>query len=106
MSDERKKQDNKSRRELMRDGAAAAAGMAVGLSGAAKAEEACCAAKACGAPGPAAASPVQKARSYNPGMKYRPLGKTNLMVSACCMGGHWKRAKCRSQQRRLQEESA
>jgi aryl-alcohol dehydrogenase-like predicted oxidoreductase len=24
-------------------------------------------------------------------MEYRPLGKTGLMVSAVCMGGHWKR---------------
>lgn len=29
--------------------------------------------------------------SYNSNMEYRPLGKTGLMVSAVCMGGHWKR---------------
>ena len=30
-------------------------------------------------------------RSYNPGMEYRPLGKTGLFLSAVCLGGHWKR---------------
>ena len=29
--------------------------------------------------------------NYNPNMEYRRLGKTGLMVSAVCMGGHWKR---------------
>jgi aryl-alcohol dehydrogenase-like predicted oxidoreductase len=29
--------------------------------------------------------------NYNPDMEYRRLGKTGLMVSAVCMGGHWKR---------------
>jgi len=92
MSDERRKLNGKSRRELMRDGAAAAAGIAVGLTGA-RADAGCCskAAKVCGVPEPAAASPVQKTRSYNPSMKYRPLGKTGLWISQVCLGGHWKR---------------
>lgn len=30
--------------------------------------------------------------NYNPNMEYRRLGKTGLMVSAVCLGGHWKRA--------------
>ena len=30
--------------------------------------------------------------NYNPNMEYRRLGKTGLMVSAVCVGGHWKRA--------------
>lgn len=30
-------------------------------------------------------------RSYNPDMEYRPLGKTGVMFSAVCLGGHWKR---------------
>jgi predicted aldo/keto reductase-like oxidoreductase len=29
--------------------------------------------------------------SYNKDMEYRPLGKTGLMISAVCLGGHWKR---------------
>jgi aryl-alcohol dehydrogenase-like predicted oxidoreductase len=29
--------------------------------------------------------------NYNENMEYRRLGKTGLMVSAVCMGGHWKR---------------
>lgn len=29
--------------------------------------------------------------NYNQQMEYRRLGKTELMVSAVCMGGHWKR---------------
>jgi predicted aldo/keto reductase-like oxidoreductase len=38
-----------------------------------------------------AATDVTKTRSYNPTMEYRPLGDTGLMVSAVCLGGHWKR---------------
>jgi hypothetical protein len=69
--------DNVTRREFMRDGAAAAAGLAVGLSAMANQQ--------------AHAEEVSKTRSYNPQMEYRPLGKTGLWVSAVCMGGHWKR---------------
>ena len=29
--------------------------------------------------------------NYNEQMEYRRAGKTNLMVSAVCLGGHWKR---------------
>jgi aryl-alcohol dehydrogenase-like predicted oxidoreductase len=65
------------RREFMKDSAAAAAGvvavgMAAGQAGAAKADE------------------VRKTRSYNGEMEYRRLGKTGLWVSAVCLGGHWK----------------
>src|ERR1035437_4243669 len=32
-----------------------------------------------------------KILNYNENMEYHRLGKTGLMVSAVCMGGHWKR---------------
>jgi aryl-alcohol dehydrogenase-like predicted oxidoreductase len=70
--------DSLTRRQFMRDGALTAASLAVGLgtmsSQGAHADEA-----------------VRKTRSYNPGMEYRRLGKTNIWVSAVCLGGHWKR---------------
>ena len=71
------KPENLTRREFMQDGAAAAAGVAVGLSvmGSRRTN----------------AAEAAKTRSYNPDMEYRPLGKTGLWVSAVCMGGHWKR---------------
>ena len=62
-----------SRRQFMRDSAIAAAGVAAGL----------------GAIGQdAKAVNTSKILSYNPNMEYRRLGKTNLMVSAVCLGGH------------------
>lgn len=33
---------------------------------------------------------TSKILNYNPDMEYRRCGKTNLMVSAACLGGHWK----------------
>jgi len=65
------------RREFVRDGAAAAAGLAAGL-GAVQSQA-------------AEKTDVKKTRSYNPEMKYRPLGKTGLWISQVCLGGHWKR---------------
>jgi aryl-alcohol dehydrogenase-like predicted oxidoreductase len=62
------------RRDLMRTGVVAAAGLAVG-----------------GAQNVYAESDMTKTRSYNPEMKYRPLGKTGLWISSVCLGGHWKR---------------
>ncbi|MHC4324096.1 MAG: hypothetical protein ACYSUX_07470 [Planctomycetota bacterium] len=62
------------RRELMRTGAVAAAGLAVGGAGEVY-----------------AGADVTKTRSYNSEMKYRPLGKTGLWISSVCLGGHWKR---------------
>ncbi len=39
----------------------------------------------------AAGDDVRKTRSYNADMEYRRLGRTELMVSAISIGGHWKR---------------
>jgi len=61
------------RRDFMKD--VAAAGVAAGV-----------AAKAAGA-----ADEKTRTRSYNAEMEYRRLGKTGLWVSAVCLGGHWKR---------------
>jgi len=73
--------DNLTRREFMRDGAVAAAGLAAGLSvlGSQRAD--------------AVDEAVKKTRSYNPQMEYRRLGKTNIWASIVCMGGHWKRVE-------------
>jgi len=71
------KGDGLSRRDLMRTGAAAAAGLATGISATGKTAE--------------ANKATEKTRSYNPEMKYRPLGKTGLSISSVCLGGHWKR---------------
>ncbi|HEX42486.1 MAG TPA: aldo/keto reductase [Phycisphaerales bacterium] len=64
------------RRQLMKDATAAAAGLAAmsltaGLT-------------------PALADEIDTSRilNYNPNMEYRRQGKTNLMVSAVCLGGH------------------
>ncbi|MCH8119165.1 MAG: aldo/keto reductase [Planctomycetes bacterium] len=40
---------------------------------------------------------IRKTPSYNPDMEYRRLGKTNLWVSAVCLGGHWKRVNVMKQ---------
>jgi aryl-alcohol dehydrogenase-like predicted oxidoreductase len=61
------------RRQFIRDSAIATAGVAAGL----------------GAIGQnAKAVNTSKILNYNPNMEYRRLGKTNLMVSAVCLGGH------------------
>jgi len=61
------------RRQFMRDSAMAAAGVAAGL----------------GVIGQnAKAVNTSKILNYNPNMEYRRQGKTNLMVSAVCLGGH------------------
>ena len=62
-----------SRRQFMRDGAMVAAGVAVGLG-----------------VNTAGAKSVNTSKilNYNEKMHYRRLGKTNLVVSAVCLGGH------------------
>ena len=57
------------RRDFIKTTAVAAAGVAVSKLGAAE----------------------SKPLNFNPDMEYRRLGKTGLMVSAVCLGGHWKR---------------
>jgi len=62
------------RREFVRNSALAAAGIATGIATA------------------GAASPdTSKILNHNPNMEYRRCGKTGLMFSAICLGGHWKR---------------
>lgn len=68
------------RREFVREAALAASGLAMGMN-------------ALGAsPSPAAAAekPADPSTilNYNPNMEYRRQGKTGLMVSAVCLGGH------------------
>ena len=59
----------------MQDSAIKAAGVAVGLG-------------ALGQNAGAAPANTSKILNYNPNMEYRRQGKTNLMVSAVCLGGH------------------
>ena len=73
------------RREFVQDSAAAAAGVAVGAGALAGADSAA-----------AAAPDATKTRSYNENMEYRRLGRTNLMISAVSIGGHWKKIPTRN----------
>jgi len=66
------------RRAFMRNGASAAAGFSAGLAALADQQA-------------QAAEQIEKTRSYNSNMEYRRLGKTELWISAVCLGGHWKR---------------
>jgi predicted aldo/keto reductase-like oxidoreductase len=71
------------RRDFLRDGAAAAGvAAAMAAAGPDRAE----AAKATGG-----REDRKKTRSYNPNMEYRRLGRTGIWVSAVSLGGHWKR---------------
>lgn len=72
------KTNDLTRRDFMRDGAITAAGLAVGLG-------------AAGSKSAFADGVIRNTPSYNPDMEYRRLGKTNIWVSAVCLGGHWKR---------------
>ncbi|MHC4726236.1 MAG: aldo/keto reductase [Planctomycetota bacterium] len=63
------------RRRFMRDSAMAAAGVAVGLGAVDQNSK-------------AATVDTSKILNYNQNMEYRRQGKTNLMVSAVCLGGH------------------
>ncbi len=46
---------------------------------------------AAGAASKLSAADKKKIINYNENMEYRPCGKTGMMVSAVCLGGHWKR---------------
>jgi aryl-alcohol dehydrogenase-like predicted oxidoreductase len=61
------------RRRFMRDSAVAAAGLAACLSAVGQ---------------NAKAVNTSRILNYNPNMEYRRQGKTNLMISAVCLGGH------------------
>ena len=62
------------RREFLRDSAIAAGSVGASMAAADAAE-----------------GPKAKILNYNEKMEYRRLGKTGLMISAVCLGGHWKR---------------
>lgn len=62
------------RRDFVRYGAIVAGGLAAGFDVA-----------------EAGPSSNRNILNYNENMEYRKLGKTGLMVSAACLGGHWKR---------------
>jgi predicted aldo/keto reductase-like oxidoreductase len=68
------------RRDFVRTGAVAAAATTVGLTPTFTVKA--------GNPDKAKTDGIV---NYNEQMEYRRCGKTNLMISAVCMGGHWKR---------------
>ncbi|NUQ61478.1 MAG: aldo/keto reductase [Pirellulales bacterium] len=68
------------RRDFVRAGAAAVATLATGLA----------ATRTVRAGNPTGED-TSKILNYNPDMEYRRLGRTNLMISAVALGGHWKR---------------
>ena len=72
--------DDITRREFVRDTAVAAAGMAIGLTPILNVRA-----------GNPEKADTSKILNYNPDMEYRRCGKTNLMSSCVCLGGHWKR---------------
>jgi aryl-alcohol dehydrogenase-like predicted oxidoreductase len=63
----------RTRRDFLRDTALATAGLAVSANVL------------------AAAEPAKKPLNHNTDMEYRRLGRSGLMISAVCLGGHWKR---------------
>jgi predicted aldo/keto reductase-like oxidoreductase len=69
--------DRISRRKFVRNTSITAAGVAAGLA-------------ATNAGGELSADVKKDIRSYNPEMEYRRLGKTEMMLSAVSLGGHWK----------------
>jgi aryl-alcohol dehydrogenase-like predicted oxidoreductase len=72
--------DRVTRRDFVRDSATVAAGAAFGLMAPIHVRA-----------GNPDKSDTSKILNYNPDMEYRRCGRTNWMISAVCMGGHWKR---------------
>lgn len=80
MAEETTRGQRITRRQFVRRGAMAAAGLVVGRT-----------------PLVPAKSPRGEILSHDERMEYRRLGKTGLMVSAISLGGHWKRLATRNQ---------
>ena len=72
--------DKVTRRAFVKAGAAAAAGVTAGIKPTYTVYA-----------GNPSNEKTDKIVNYNEQMEYRRAGKTNLMVSAVCLGGHWKR---------------
>jgi aryl-alcohol dehydrogenase-like predicted oxidoreductase len=72
--------DKLTRRQFVRQGTMASAGIAFGLT----------ATKTVFAGNPDN-DDTSAIPAYNPEMEYRRCGKTDMMTSAVCLGGHWKR---------------
>ncbi|MHC4325547.1 MAG: twin-arginine translocation signal domain-containing protein, partial [Planctomycetota bacterium] len=68
-------EDKLTRRKFIRDSAVAGAAIGAGI----------------GLSNSAGAADSDKILSYNSNMEYRRCGRTGLMISAICLGGHWKR---------------
>ncbi|RME94854.1 MAG: aldo/keto reductase [Verrucomicrobia bacterium] len=77
------------RRQFVGDTAKAAAGLAAGAWAAGDL-------RAASASAPETAADPSRILNYNPQMEYRRLGKTGLMVSAVCLGGH---TRCNQKER-------
>ncbi len=72
--------DRLTRRQFVKEGVAATAALATSLGAAEAAQK-----------GGSQEQDTSKILNYNPDMRYRRCGRTNLMVSAVALGGHWKR---------------
>jgi len=72
--------DKLTRRQFIRDSTVAAAAIATGLTGTNKIHA-----------GNSPKVDTAKILNYSSDMEYRRCGRTGLMVSAVCLGGHWKR---------------
>jgi len=72
--------DKLTRRQFVRNSAVATAAVAAGITPTRTVH-----------PGNPTGEDTSDILNYNPDMEYRRCGKTELMVSAVCLGGHWKR---------------